>query len=132
MLLSENLSQKRETARLDISTTLAVESLAKHLAATFENNGLESSVQQRKSLMAETGYSQPHSYDHLCQQLGLDLLKDFRPYQNGATSETLRLAKLVEESPQHFNGRNSKDSFDLGSNFQQLELHPPLRFSLPS
>ena len=113
MLLSESLSQKRETARLDISTTLAVESLVKHLAVTFENNGLESSVQQRKSLMAETGYSQSHSYDHLCQQLGLDLLKDFRSYQNGATSETLRLTKLVEESPQHFNGGNSKDSFDL-------------------
>ena len=85
MLLSESLSQKEQEAWLEVSAALAIESLAKHLAATAEPNSLVSSPQPRESLMAEGGYSQPHSYNHLCQQLGSDFLGDFQAYQNGTS-----------------------------------------------
>ena len=79
MLLSESLSQKEQSAWLEASAALSVESLAKHLAAVPESNSLESSLQQREP----SAYSQPHSYNHLCQQLGSDFLRDFQSYQNG-------------------------------------------------
>ena len=85
MLLSESLSQKERPLWFEASAVLAVESLAKHLAAASESDSLASCPQQRESLVAEIGYSQPHSYNHLCQQLGSDFLRDFQAYQNGTS-----------------------------------------------
>ena len=53
MLLSESLSQKEQSAWLEASAALSVESLVKHLAAVPESNSLESSLQQREPSAAD-------------------------------------------------------------------------------